>query len=177
MKKYLLAGLLSVASTGALANDWYIGANYSVLDIDLDVGATSYDADTTAINAKLGYMFNDNFAVETTLGLGVSDGQIGNFEADFEVDNIFTVSAVGIIPLSEKFSLYGKAGLAQLSYDDNYLGDADASGLMLGAGASLDFTERFGMSLEYTLYPEGEYDDYPIDVEAKALSLGVHFRF
>ena len=81
------------------------------------------------------------------------------------------------LPLNDVFKVYGKIGLAKIEYSDSDDDRADASGLLYGVGFAADFSEKYGVSLEYIQYPDGEYDDYEIDVETASLNLGVYRKF
>ena len=48
---------------------------------------------------------------------------------------------------------------------------------MFGVGATFDITKKFGFNLEYVQYPDGEYDNFDIDVEASALNIGGYVKF
>ena len=53
----------------------------------------------------------------------------------------------------------------------------NANGVMFGVGATFDITKKFGFNLEYVQYPDGEYDNFDIDVEASALNIGGYVKF
>ena len=90
---------------------------------------------------------------------------------------LFVAFAVGILPVSETFDLYAKLGLVQIDYDDSDGDSADASGVSFGFGASFDVSDALGFNLEYIQYPDGEYDEFPVDIETTALNLGVYWKF
>lgn len=177
MKKCLLAVAVLAASNLCVANEIYVGVDYSMLDVELKVANITLDSEPSAINLKLGNSFNENFAIEAIFGLGLSDDRVSRSDFDFELENLFGISAVGLIPLNEVVKLYGKIGVAQIDYDDSDGDESDASGLFYGFGISADFTPKFGMSLEYLQYPDGEYKDYNVDIETTSLNLGAHIRF
>lgn len=177
MKKCLLAGAILAAANVCVANEIYVGVDYSMLDVELKGYDVTLDSEPAAINLKLGNTFNENFAIEAILGMGLIDDSVSGADFDFELDNLFGISAVGLIPLNETVKLYGKVGVAKIDYDDSDGDKSDASGLFYGVGISADFTRRFGMSLEYLQYPDGDYEDYKVDIETTSLSLGAHIRF
>ena len=177
MKKTVVIATLLSLSTVTYAEGWYLGLAYSSLEAELESGGIKRDSNPDGINLMPGYKFSKNFAVEGLLGTGISDDRVENESFDFELKSVLGVSAVGILPLSKHFDLYGKVGFAQVEYDDSDGDSADASGAMFGIGAAFNVTERFGFNLEYVQYPDGEYDDFNIDIEANALNLGVYYNF
>ena len=70
-----------------------------------------------------------------------------------------------------------KIGLAKIEYNDSDEDPSDANGLLYGVGASFDFNSNYGVNLEYIQYPDGEYEDYDIDVETASINLGIYKRF
>jgi OmpA-OmpF porin, OOP family len=132
-----LLALAALASPIAIAQDagWYAGANVgrSLATIDderitsgLQAGrlaATSISDRDRSHGFKLygGYQLNKNFAVEggyfdlgkfgyTANATRISDGAPGTLTGDIKVKGL-NLDLVGIVPLSEKFSVFGRAGL------------------------------------------------------------------
>ena len=177
MKKIVVTGLLYLCSTMAQAENWYAGAAYSQLDTELNAGGFALETSPSAINLTVGRTFNKNFALEGLLGFGLNDDGVESANFDFELKSVVGASAVGILPLSDSLSLYGKLGLANVQYDDSDGDAADAKGAIYGAGIKVNFSENIGMNVEYAQYPEGEYKDFDIDVETSTLNLGVVVKF
>ena len=111
----------SMALTGpALAQDmgFYAGLSFGQSSADVDcAGATSCDEEDTAWKIFGGYQFNRHLAVE----LGYTD--LGEFSASapgasFTVEaTAFEVSAVGMLPLGDKFSVFGRIGMYKADTD------------------------------------------------------------
>ncbi len=175
MKKVFLTGLLAL-SAAANAGDWYVGGSFSVLDTEHTIFGASADAQPTSLNLVFGHKFHRNFAVEGLVGFGVSDDSVGGVY-DFELDSIVGVSAVGILPISDSFELFAKLGYAQADYSDSDGDDADASGAIYGVGSNYSISSNLALTLEYTVYPDGDYDNFPIDVETDAVSFGLNYQF
>ena len=175
VKKLLLGSVVCFASSVCFAKGYYAGAAYSMLDTDLKAYGFKFSTEPTALNFKLGNEFSKNFAAEALLGLGLSEDKV-NSEFDFEL-TLLGVAAVWILTLNETFKVYGKVGLAQIKYDDSDGDKSDASGLLYGVGCSINFNPKFGASLEYIQYPDGEYDDFDVDVETSAINLGAFIKF
>lgn len=181
MKKLLLASVLGTFAITSYAEGGYLGIQFSQLDVEGDAAGYNLDTEPTAFAFTLGHKFNPNFAVEGTLGIGQSDDGVeiqGNDTGvDFEVDTYIGINAVGIVPLGDLFSLYGKLGIMSVEYSDSDGDKAEAAGIAYGVGAAVNPTEHLQVSLEYLVFPDGDYDDYKIDVDANALSLGLKLMF
>ena len=177
MKKILVAGFVGSFSTVVLAEGWYGGIQYSLLDAEIDAGSWTADSEPSAINLNAGKTINENFAVEGLLGFGLSDDEVEDSGFDFELKTVVGVMAVGILPVAENFSIYGKLGVAQVEYDDSDGDSSDGSGILFGAGVAFDINDQYGLNLEYLWYPDAEYDDFDIDVEAGTFSFGAYMKF
>lgn len=126
-----------------------------------------------------GYQVNKNFAVEATYidwggfsGTGTALGLPFNVTGDA---TSFGVAAVGILPLNERFSVFGKAGI--LMTDTTVTArsgsvsssESDSSSeLHIGVGMLFNVTQRFAIRAEW---------ERATDTEIDMLSIGVQFRF
>ena len=157
------AVLVAPPALAGNGNGWYIGggtgttsADVAVADFD-DGGITSGDVDDGGVGFKLfgGYKFHKHFAVEGGYAdldevafAGTSDGTGGLYAAGpvtslSEVDGLF-VTAVGILPVAAKVSLFGKAGL--MNWDGDFT-LADSSGTLV-AGSDDGSDPLFGVGVE-----------------------------
>lgn len=184
MKKSML-GLVaaSVLSSSAFAQTGYFGADFSFISAELTAdtffGTFSEDVDPTALRLRGGVEFNENFAIEGVLGFGLQDDKVGrSSDWEFELDSLYGVNAVGIIPLDRTFSLFGKVGFAALEYEDSDGDTYDDTGVSFGIGAKVNFDRRgSGMIIEYTILPDTENEEWGIDVESEMISIGAQFAF
>jgi OOP family OmpA-OmpF porin len=140
----------------------------------------SCDDKDTAWKILAGYQFNRHLAVE----LGYTN--LGEVSATDGIDTVtveataIELVAVGMMPLANNFSIYGKIGM--------YRGDteADVTGLpsvsesntdlTFGLGVRYDFTRNLSARAEWQKYTDvggGDIGESDIDV----ISLGVLFRF
>lgn len=183
MKKQIF-GLVAGAllSTAAVAQDAYMGADFSFVSAELSAQAFgqrfSEDADPTALRVRGGIVLNENFAIEGVIGLGLQDDEIGDSNVDFGLDTLLGISAVAMIPLDRQFGLFGKIGFASVEYDSD---DADYSvddtGIMFGIGAKVNFDRNAAMTIEYTILPDVEDDNSSLEVESDMISIGAQFNF
>lgn len=97
---------------------------------------------------------------------------------------VWELVAVGMLPLAERFSLYGKLGLyrADTDIEVNFVSlgsvtDSDSNtDLTFGIGVRFDITPRLGVRLEWQRYSSvsaADFDEGDVDV----MSLGVAWRF
>jgi len=135
---------------------------------DLGSSATSISDDDHDIGYKVfgGLKLNRNFALEagyfnlgnfsfTTTPAGTLDGKI-------KVQGL-NLDAVGILPITPKFSAFGRIGLQYARSEDSFSGTGaanssaskSAANYKAGVGAQYDFTPSLGM--------RGEWERYRID--------------
>ena len=127
---------------------------------------TDRDDGSTGTKFLLGYRFNPNFAVEggyATLGKasahtdfrggGSPSVSVGTFNLQYEMSGPF-VDAVGILPLNDKWSLFGRIGVS------NTKTSADIAGAPLTLIISSDdlsetkLSEKFGAGVDYNVNAE-----------------------
>lgn len=181
-----LAALALTASMAARADvqpGFYMGAGVGSTKISDDgFNDINYDDSDTGFKVFGGYSVNQNFAIEASyFDLGEGSGSFDDFgdQINFDVGvSGFGVSAVGVLPLSDMFSLFGKLGYASYDIDAhvNIVGVGSGSSsdsqsdLMYGAGAALSFAERFEARLEFEAINVDGGD-------ANMISLGGLYRF
>ena len=172
LSSLLLSATLGVAAFGAHAQDkgFYAGAGVGQSFVDEGV----YDDEDTAFSVFGGYQFTRYFGVEA----GYAD--FGKIEADvaaapaLEGDSAY-LTAVGTLPITEKFSAYAKAGLHRWNLDDTLpgvVGNDDDSGTdpTYGVGAQYRFTDHVAL--------RGEYSRFEVeDADADLAQLQVRFDF
>lgn len=126
------------------------------------------DDNPGAFGLGLGYHFNPNFALEVDyLDLGDAHAHVYEFSPvnaslteHLDASGV-DVDAIGLIPLTERVSLFGKLGLFNYHLDDRIDADVftgpqppDANGTTwdLGAGVEIHFIRSLGMRAGYTSY-------------------------
>jgi len=169
--KFLLLGVALAASPSALLAQqdagFYLGASVGRSDAKdacetptvPGVVITACDDKDTSWKILGGYQFNRNFALEggyvdfgklsasgTVLGVPLS----ATYEAD-----AFEILAVGILPITDRFSLYGKAGLFRWDVDAR----ATAAGVTVTASDDgTDFTFGAGLKYQFTKNVAGRFE-------------------
>lgn len=194
-KHILLGCALTALSANALAADntgkTYVGAGYTMLTVSPEGGP---DFDLSALGVRGGYYFNKYFSVEGRLAFGVGDdsmsetGDIGfgpeTLTLTIDLDYSLGVYAVGHIPLTEQFQLYGLAGFtkheitleacaASVGCDSEGFDDNDLS---FGVGAEFDMTKNLSLGLEYVSYfTDGDIEGLKYDTDGIGLTVNYIF--
>lgn len=178
MKKYIVSLVLIMSSALAQANGGYLGISYSKLDSDVTNGGVSFESEPEALKVTGGGFINENVALEASLAFGIKDDDVGPFEAEFELKNMFSLYGLAVYPANEKLSVYAKFGFAGLSFEDIDSEEASGTGLSYGFGTEFKFTETVGLALEYIVYPDAEFDNFSnVEVETKSIDFRLNFHF
>lgn len=140
---------------------------------------SSCDEKDSMFKFFLGYRVNRNFAIEGSyIDYGDASATGQSFGVPFSVSadaTAFGVAALGIIPLGDRFSLFGKFGLlftdggaSASGAGGSFSDSASETGLHLGVGAMFDITQNFGIRAEW------ERND---ELEVDTMSIGLQVRF
>ena len=189
MKKLLAAIVVSLVSATAMAQDkgWYVGGALGQVKAKSFcsglAGGVSCDDTDTAVKALGGYQVSKNFAFE----FGAMDA--GTVEARstasrLTVDTMMMEgTAVGILPLGETFSVFGKFGLYTSRVDSTLttvLSERTErktnSDLTYGVGASWLFMPRFALRAEWQRYQDVDAGNLGKS-DADVISVGLVYRF
>ena len=164
-KKWLVSMLGAAAmavSTGALAQSSMSMATVPNFYAGLDIGQTDVvDEDDIGFRLFGGYQFHRNIAVELGYGLLFD-------KSDVEVTAL-EVTAVGIWPIANQFSLLGKLGFANVEVDAPGFGSEDSTELTFGIGVQFDVSRN--------LAARAMWQRYETDEELDFLHIGVLWRF
>lgn len=196
--KYILLGCaLAALSANVIAADkagrGYVGAGYTMLTVSPEGGP---DLDLSALGVRGGYYFNKYFSVEGRFAFGVGDdslsviGDIGfgpePLSLTFDLDYSIGVYAVGHIPLTEQFQLYGLVGITQhevtieacaasVGCDSEGFDDSD---LGFGVGAEFDMTRNLSLGVEYVAYfTDAEFEDLGFKYDTDGLGITLNYIF
>ena len=175
-----------LASAPAFAADdsgFYIGAGFGETAIEVsdiaDLGVKFDDSGTTW-KVLGGYRFFKYLAAELEyIDAGDAEDSFREEEGPYFAEADVTIglsgwnaSAVGILPLGEKFNVFGKLGFIvwdadfEAELDTNVpgiedfreRGTDDGTDISWGIGAGFDFTENFGVRLEYQSFEISDTD-------------------
>ena len=188
MKKLLAVIIVSLASSTAMAQDkgWYVGGALGkskakdFCDGVSGGGFTCDDTDTT-VKAMGGYQVTRNFALELGLmnaGTVEARGPGGAGRVTAET-GILEGTALGILPLGEQFSAFGKFGLYTSVVETTIANRSERktnSDLTFGAGIAWVFIPRFQLRAEWQRYKAVDAGDLGKS-DADVISLGLLYRF
>jgi OOP family OmpA-OmpF porin len=202
-----LAVLAACASPLALADDtgWYGGLNVGETRAKIDdakisntllgrgFATSSITDDKRDTGYKLfgGYKVNRNFAIEGgyfdlgKFGFMATTTPAGTLNGSIRLNGL-NLDAVGMFPITEKFSAFGRVGIAYAEARDSFSGGGLVRVLnpnpskrdtnyKFGAGLQYDFTESLGMRLEAERYRINDAVGNKGDVDM--VSLGLVYRF
>ena len=202
-----LAALAVIASPFAVAADagWYGGINIgrSIAKIDdaritsslLGAGftTTAITDDDRDTGYKLfgGYRINRNFAVEGgyfdlgKFGFAATTIPAGTLNGNIKLKGL-NLDVVGILPVTEKFSVFGRIGLNHAHARDTFTGTGAVivlnpnpskrdTNIKFGAGLQYDFTQSLGMRVEAERYRINDAVGNKGDIDM--VSVGLVYRF
>ena len=205
--KLSLLTLALMAAPFAMAQDagWYGGANIGRTQASIDDGRISNDLldsglTTTSIEDndrdrgyKLfgGYQYNKNFAVEAgyfdlgRFGFAANTAPTGTLSGDIKVRGL-NLDAVGILPITEKFSAFGRIGVAYAHTDGSFAGtgavnvldpnpSARDTNLKVGLGVQYAMTEALSLRAEIERYRINDAVGNKGDIDMA--SIGLVYRF
>ena len=163
--------LALLAGSTAWAEGFYAGAGIGLTKIEDEEGGVSFDDTPLGFKLIAGYDFTENFAIEGSyVNSGEGEDSIMGVDVEAEL-TAFTVSAVGLLPVSDTVTLFGKLGLYTGESEVTAFGisaDDDEDGLTVGGGL------RFKMNDQFSL--RGEFDWYDTDLDT-LWSIGVGFQY
>jgi OOP family OmpA-OmpF porin len=163
MNKIAIAALLSaLVAAPAIAADAYVGVNVGKNQMDYS-GVNS----STAIGVLGGYSFNQNVAAEVAYtNLGSAD-----YYGTSITGHVFSVAAVGSLPLNKDFSLLGKLGVASSTYEVSGYSESK-SDLTYGIGAQYNVSKTVGIRLVYDSFKVGSSNTK----DSALISIGAVFK-
>lgn len=207
LRKLSLVALAGMVSPCLAADDagWYVGSNIGQSRANIDEGkigrnllgagltAVTVDSDERDTGYKLfgGYQFNRNFSLEGgyfnlgQFGYTAITAPQGTYNAGLKAKGI-NLDAVGMLPITAKFSALARAGLSYAETRDAFSGTGAVlvnnpdsrerdTNYKLGLGLQYDFTKAFGMRAEAERYRINDAVGNKGDIDL--LSLGVIYRF
>lgn len=190
MKRLLLMALLGIVSAipfSVQAQGGYMGLNVGRASNDPDIGGVtvvSRDEKNTGFKLYGGYGFTRNWGAEVgfaDLGKVNNVYRVGttNIALNYRTKSLYA-AGTGTLPLSDRFSLFGKLGVAANRTSGSasgagltFNGRGTEASLMGGIGAKFDFTPNLGVVLEYEDF--GKIDDG--GAKANMWSAGVRYKF
>jgi OmpA-OmpF porin, OOP family len=179
MKKIALAALLSAfVAAPALAGD--TGAYLSAELGSATLKNAQPFPDPGLFGFAAGYRFSPYIAAELGYtSFGDSTITSGSDWVTMKLSS-FHPAVVGSYPINAQFSVFGKLGVAMNSekYTTNLpvsTSSYSQNSTYLGFGGQYNFSQQFGMRLQYESF--GDFDNVPPPCSATAVSVGVVYNF
>ena len=206
----LLALTGAILAAPAVADPgWYLGANVggtkfdaSAADLDSSWSSMGFTAsssvDDTDTGYKLfaGYQFNTNFALEggyvdlgkmkfsSTVTAAPAGYVTGSISGDVKTKNGLYLDAVGILPVGNNFSVFGRLGVYSIKAELNASGPVGTvssndtgSDFHWGIGAGYDFTNNVGARLEWERFNKVGNKDKTGEGDVDLWSAGIVYKF
>lgn len=206
----LSAGLGLAAS--AHAEGWYVVAfggeavsdglnqnrlDENLVDVGFDLQSSSLDDSDTGFGLAVGYQVNRNFAAELAyvdlgeVSYSATNGQASPGNQDVALDTSAAgpvLSLLGILPVSSRFDVYARAGLAVMNVDgEARIAEGDAServsdsttrsNAVFGVGGQYSFNNRFAVRLEWDRHFDVGSDDITGESDIDLFALGLRYNF
>lgn len=161
----LVAALTAAAAAPAMAQGWYAGLSAGRTDVDVradDLGLTraAVNKKDWSYGARLGYDFTPVIGAEIAyydLGRYGFGGDLLGVPVSGEAKlRSYNVALVGNVPLSDRFSGYGKIGYARTKVR----GGDDNSEALYGAGVKWMVDKQWGLFAEWNRYQDTKLDNY-----------------
>ena len=169
----------------------------ALVDAGFDLQASALDDSDTGFGATLGYQVNENFATELSyVDLGEVTYDANNAQASPGNESFALSSSaagpvfslLGILPVGERFQVYGRAGLALMDVEGEAAGtvgdvvtrdsaSTTRSNFMFGAGGQFNIGDRFGVLLEWDRYVEVGSEDITGEADIDLFALGLRYNF
>lgn len=179
MNKFIAAAALTLIAGAASAapateSNFYVGG---------DIGSSKFKAEgdsvsKTGFGATLGYTLNPNVAFELSarrLGSGTVEGT--KIKA-----NALQASVLGIAPITNEFSLYGRLGLTRNSVDlteGSLNASAHKTKALFGLGASYQVAKNVTLRGEYMNLGSNKltFGTDSVNVKLHQFNVGVNYAF
>jgi OOP family OmpA-OmpF porin len=182
-------GGLGIGRSSASIDNARITSN--LLGSGFATSSISNDDTDTGYKLFAGYKFNRNFALEGgyfdlgRFGFTATTVPAGTLNGSIKLSGI-NLDAVGILPINERFSAFGRVGVNYAEASDSFSGTGAVSvpnsnpskreaNLKFGGGLQYDFNRSLGMRLEAERYRINDAVGSKGDVDL--LSVGLVYRF
>ncbi|MBV5297415.1 MAG: OmpA family protein [Rhodoferax sp.] len=205
--KLSLMAVAVVACSGALADDkgWYLGANVGQTQATIDdaritsglLGSGLSSIAISDINRDLGYkifggyQFNKSLALEGgyfdlgQFGFVADTSPAGSLNGQIALRGV-NLDVVGTLPITERFSVFGRIGAAYTEAQDSFSGTGNvhvlnpdpssrSTNLKLGMGVQYAMTDNLALRAEIERYRIDDAVGNKGDVDLA--SLGLVYRF
>jgi OmpA-OmpF porin, OOP family len=202
--------LAAAAPAAAQELGFYVGGSFGRSSVEIDSaelssvlteigiahGPIGTDETDTGWKLYFGYRFHRHIAVEggyADLGKFSASTRITTFRGvpvppqtlsfEIETSEVFHASALGILPIGDRFSLFGKLGFYSDKTKLTLTGGAGSEsesdrdeGFLFGVGVTFDLSRNFAIRGEWERFKDAGSDETS-EGDIDLLTLGVMFRF
>ncbi|WP_201241750.1 outer membrane beta-barrel protein [Halorhodospira halophila] len=168
----LLSAPLFAHAGPTSAGTWYTGLQGAWTEWDPDWGS---DYEFLMATGRVGFFPTNQVAIETRLGIGLTDDDDGGNTDDFSVDHLLGVYGVGhLVTYQDRFSVYLIGGATSMTLEVD--GDAGGGALApaFGAGFDVYLHGNAALNVEYMRYQhDAEFGGGGLDADLSAINVGV----
>ena len=172
----LLAAAAMLSLSASAWSDNYFGLNLSKVDFDTDL--LDEEPSMTALYLRGGTAITDFLDAEVRLGIGIGNdeqetpGSAINTEAEVAgMAGAFLRGHLSVIDFATPYVLLGWSHVEVGIAGPGANSDEKEDGLSYGLGVDFNFSELFGINVEYITWSDND------DAEITGLSTGVIFNF
>lgn len=155
----------------------YFSAEYISSSLDIDAAGNKTDSSPQAFGLRVGQQYSEYFAIEALAAFAISDDEAPGFSDEFEMEDLFQFSIIGLYPHLKYVMPYLQLGVAYVSYEDKNGNNGDGTDLTYAIGAKIPVNKRWGAKFEYQTLPEAEYDEFDVNVEGETINIGIYYQF
>ena len=158
----------STSEGGGYANRIYFGGTIGPSE------GTSYCSGVTNCEDKdTSWKIFGGYKVINKLSAEVAYVNLGDMHKNGENSDVsaLTATAVGTLPISQRFDVFGKAGVMRWS-SDNTAGTESGFGLTYGIGAKMSLNETMKLRAEWEKFPDVKTSNTE-ETDVNMLSVGV----
>jgi len=194
----------AVGAQAATDNGWYLGAGVGRSDArDLSgidptlagygiTSSSTFGDNATAWKLFGGYQVNKYFGVEGgyadlgrySVNSNVTAPGAGPGAGTWEADNVWSLAAVGYLPIQDRFSAFGKVGLAYPKVEFNYSAPGasvsasnSSTSPLYGVGLKYDLTNNASVRGEFERYQNLGAGSTTAQSSVNVWTVGMQYRF
>ncbi len=180
---FFTLGLVALSDVAIATQGVYVFGSYGSTgtDVSLDT-ATRVDDSRGSFRIGAGYAVNRNFSLEAAFHKFAGQSATTDCPPDFACAGLvvplvtradstaYSLSFIGSVPVTDRFGVFGKVGLASWDVDFRGISSAfDASGEDLLYGAGL----RWSLDDQWSIFAEYE----KLELEVDTAGIGLSYRF
>lgn len=164
MRFFIIAAAALAVAGPAIAAPFepgvYVGATAGRASVASKYADNSSDI---SLGGSIGYQYTPNFGFDVYTRSLSFDPFRGLFtEAGYYPERTYGIAVQGTVPLSERFSLYGRAGVGRTSMHATRsdLPDRDETDPMVGVGVSYAFNRHWSIGADFSYLSKTEVSLY-----------------